>query len=67
MKMKTLCALSMTALGLVFAAPDSACAAGGNNEPWDKVFAKSDKVDVKKVTFKITGQKMSWWEKIFSS
>jgi fermentation-respiration switch protein FrsA (DUF1100 family) len=52
MKMKTLCALSMTALGLVFAAPDSACAAGGNNEPWDKVFAKSDKVDVKKVTFK---------------
>lgn len=52
MKMKTLYALSMTALGLVFAAPDSACAAGGNNEPWDKVFAKSDKVDVKKVTFK---------------
>lgn len=52
MKMKTLCALSMTALGLVFAAPDSACAASGNNEPWDKVFAKSDKVDVKKVTFK---------------
>ena len=52
MKMKTLCALSMTALSLVFIAPDSACAAGGNSEPWDKVFAKSDKVDVKKVTFK---------------
>lgn len=52
MKMKTLCALSMTALGLVFATPDSACAASGNNEPWDKVFAKSDKVDVKKVSFK---------------
>lgn len=52
MKMKTLCALSMTALSLVFVAPDSACAAGGNTEPWDKVFAKSDKVDVKKVTFK---------------
>lgn len=52
MKMKTLCALSMTALGLVFAAPDSACAAGGNNAEWDKVFAKSDKVDVKKVSFK---------------
>lgn len=52
MKMKTLCALSMTALGLVFAAPDSACAADGNNAEWDKVFAKSDKVDVKKVTFK---------------
>jgi hypothetical protein len=52
MKIKTLCALSMTALGLVFAAPDSACATDGNNEQWDKVFAKSDKVDVKKVTFK---------------
>lgn len=52
MKMKTLCALSMTALGLVFAAPDSACAADGNNAEWDKVFEKSDKVDVKKVTFK---------------
>lgn len=52
MKMRTLCALSMTALGLVFAAPDNACAADGNNAEWDKVFAKSDKVDVKKVTFK---------------
>ena len=52
MKMKTLCALSMTALGLVFAAPDNACAADSNNTEWDKVFAKSDKVDVKKVTFK---------------
>ncbi len=52
MKIKTLCALSMTALGLVFAAPDGARAADGNNEQWDKVFAKSDKVDVKKVTFK---------------
>ena len=51
MKMKTLCALSMTALGLVFAAPDSACAAS-TDASWDKVFAKSDKVDVKKVTFK---------------
>ena len=52
MKMKTLCALSMTALSLVFIAPDSACAAYDNNAEWDKVFAKSDKVDVKKVTFK---------------
>lgn len=51
MKMKTLCALSMTALGLVFAAPDSATAAS-TDASWDKVFAKSDKVDVKKVTFK---------------
>ena len=52
MKMKTLCALSMTALGLVFAAPDGACAADDNNAEWDKVFAKSDNVDAKKVTFK---------------
>jgi len=52
MKIKTLCALSITALSLVFAAPDSAMAADGNNAEWDKVFAKSDKVDVKKVTFK---------------
>ena len=52
MKIKTLCALSMTALSLVFAAPDSSCAADGNDEQWDKVFAKSDKVDVKKVSFK---------------
>lgn len=51
MKMKTLCALSMTALGLVFAAPDSAFSAS-TDASWDKVFEKSDKVDVKKVTFK---------------
>ena len=52
MKMRKLCALSMTALSLVFAAPDSTYAVGGNNEQWDKVFAKSDKINVKKVTFK---------------
>ena len=52
MKMRTLCALSMTALSLVFTAPDSVCAADGNNAGWDKVFTKSDNVDVKKVTFK---------------
>ena len=52
MKIRTFCALSMTALGLVFAAPKSTCAADDNNAEWDKVFAKSDKVDVKKVTFK---------------
>lgn len=52
MKMRTLCALSMATLGLVFAMTDSACATDGNNAEWDKVFAKSDKVDVKKVTFK---------------
>ena len=51
MKMKTLCVLSMTALGLVFATPDSAFSAS-TDVSWDKVFEKSDKVDVKKVTFK---------------
>lgn len=51
MKMKTLCVLSMTALGLVFATPDSAFSAS-TDASWDKVFEKSDKVDVKKVTFK---------------
>ncbi len=51
MRMKTFYALSMTALGLMFSAPDSAFAAGDNPTNWDKVFAKSDKVDVKKVSF----------------
>ena len=48
MKMKTLCALSMTTFGLFFATPDSICAADGINTEWDKVFPKSEKVDVKK-------------------
>jgi len=52
MRMKTLCALSLTALGIAFIAPDSVRAIDVNNTEWDKVFAKSDKVDVKKVTFK---------------
>ena len=52
MRMKTLCALSLTALGVAFIAPDSVRAVDVNNTEWDKVFAKSDKVDVKKVTFK---------------
>ena len=52
MNMRTFCAFSMATLGLVFAAPDSAFAADGNNAEWDKVFAKSDKVTNKKVTFK---------------
>ena len=52
MRMKTLCALSLTALGIAFIAPDSVRAVDINNTEWDKVFAKSDKVDVKKVTFK---------------
>ena len=49
MKMKTLCTLSMTALSLFFAAPQSACAADTDIAEWDKVFTRSDKVDVKKV------------------
>ncbi|MBQ4400382.1 MAG: alpha/beta hydrolase [Alphaproteobacteria bacterium] len=51
MSMKTFCAFSMAALGLVFATPESAFGAS-IDDAWDKVFAKSDKVDVKKVTFK---------------
>ena len=51
MNMKTFCAFSMATLGLVFAAPDNAIGAS-TDASWDKVFAKSDKVDVKKVTFK---------------
>jgi fermentation-respiration switch protein FrsA (DUF1100 family) len=41
----------MATLGLVFAAPDSATAAS-TDASWDKVFERSDKVDVKKVSFK---------------
>ena len=52
MKMRTLCALSMATLGLFFAAPNNAKAAEDTDTQWDKVFAKSDKVDVKKVSFK---------------
>lgn len=52
MKVRTLFVLSMTALGLVFASPDSVCAADGVDTNWDKVFEKSNKVDVKKVKFK---------------
>ena len=51
MNMRTFCAFSMATLGLVFAAPDRAIGAS-TDASWDKVFAKSDKVDVKKVTFK---------------
>jgi fermentation-respiration switch protein FrsA (DUF1100 family) len=52
MQMRTLCALSLTALSLVFTTPDSAYTADDDSTEWDKVFAKSDKVDVKKVSFK---------------
>ena len=47
--MKKFYALGIMALSLVFAAPDKAFTVA--DASWDKVFAKSDKVDVKKVTF----------------
>ena len=51
MKIKSLCAASLATLSLVFSTPD--CAYGVAQAPkWDKVFAKSDKVNVKKVAFK---------------
>lgn len=52
MKISKLCMLGLMSVGMVFAAPNNTFAADDNNEQWDKVFAKSDKVDVKKVTFK---------------
>lgn len=51
MKFKSLCAASLATLGLVFATPEGACQTAQNSK-WDKVFAKSDKVNVKKVSFK---------------
>ena len=52
MNMKIFCSLFLTAVGLLLISPDKAFATGVNDAEWDKVFAKSDKVDVKKVTFK---------------
>ena len=51
MNMRIFCAFGMATLGLVFAAPDSAFCASADSS-WDKVFPKSDKIDVKKVSFK---------------
>ena len=51
MTMKTLCAFSMVVLGLFLNTPDKVFASS-NETLWDKVFEKSEKVDVKKVTFK---------------
>ena len=50
MKIIKLCALAV--MGLVLVMSNNARAAESSSEQWDKVFAKSDKVDVKKVTFK---------------
>ena len=52
MNMKIFCSLFLTAVGLLLISQDKAFATGVNDAEWDKVFAKSDKVDVKKVTFK---------------
>lgn len=49
--MRKLCVLGFTAVSFLCAAPDSSIAAAPTSE-WDKVFQKSDKVDVQKVTFK---------------
>ena len=49
MNLKNLCACSIAALGVAFAPNGKAIAADGAS--WDKVFAKSDKVEVKKVSF----------------
>ena len=51
MKIRTFCAFGMATLGLIFATPDKAFSAS-TDASWDKVFPQSDKVDVKKVTFK---------------
>lgn len=49
MNFKNLCACSIAALGVAFAPNGKAIAA--DKATWDKVFAKSDKVEVKKVSF----------------
>lgn len=50
MNMRKLCVLGLATVGFVFASPDSLMSAPSTI--WDKVFPKSEKVDVKKVTFK---------------
>lgn len=49
MNFKNLCACSIAALGVAFAPNGKVMAADGAS--WDKVFAKSDKVEVKKISF----------------
>lgn len=51
MNMRKLCALGAAAISFICVAPDSATSAASTAK-WDKVFKKSDKVDVQKVTFK---------------
>lgn len=51
MNMKKLCLFGLATISFLCAAPDSAISAAPTTE-WDKVFKKSDDVNVKKVTFK---------------
>ncbi len=51
MNMRKLCLLGFAAVCFICAAPDCATSAAPTAE-WDKVFKKSDKVNVQKVTFK---------------
>lgn len=51
MNMKKLCLFGLATISFLCAAPDSAISAAPTAE-WDKVFQKSDDVNVKKVTFK---------------
>lgn len=51
MNMRKFCVLGLTAISFMCAAPDSASAAAPTAE-WDKVFPKSDKVDIERVAFK---------------
>lgn len=57
MKLNTLCLSSLTALGMLFSATNNANASSEasdnlNDVKWDKVFAKSDNVNITKVEFK---------------
>lgn len=51
MNMRKFCVLGMAAISFMCATPDSASAAAPTAE-WDKVFPKSDNVDIKRVAFK---------------
>lgn len=51
MMMKKLCLFGLAAVSFICAAPESAISAAPTAE-WDKVFKKSDNVNVEKVTFK---------------
>lgn len=51
MNMRKFCVCGLAVIGFICAAPDSAISASPTAE-WDKVFKKSDNVNVQKVTFK---------------